>query len=109
MRQSAFTILTPVDSEQVGDLVRLLNEIGDDIDENPHLRFDDLHDLHYASFFVVEDDADHPFLVFEGNVDGSPNAFLEQLLGTVGGAVDNISRHCAGYPAAGAQDAPAAG
>ncbi|HSH61869.1 MAG TPA: hypothetical protein VK988_19920 [Acidimicrobiales bacterium] len=104
MRQSAFTILTHVKAEVVADLERLLTEIGDDIDENPHLRFADLDNLHYASLFVVADGASDPYLVFEGNIDGRPREFLDMLLERARGGVDKIYRHCVDYPVAGAQD-----
>ncbi|HEV2071951.1 MAG TPA: hypothetical protein VGR26_19380 [Acidimicrobiales bacterium] len=104
MRQSAFTILTHVKAEDVADLERLLTDIGDDIDENPHLRFADLDHLHYASLFVVADGARDPYLVFEGNIDGRPHEFLDMLLERAPGAVDTIYRHCVDYPVAGAQD-----
>lgn len=104
MRQSAFTILTHVKAEDVADLERLLTEIGDDIDQNPHLRFAELDNLHYASLFVVADGVGAPYLVFEGNIDGRPHEFLITLLDRAGGAVDKIYRHCLQYPLTGARD-----
>jgi hypothetical protein len=70
MRQSAFTILAPVTAGAVEDLESLLDEIGNDIRGNPHLRFGALEGLHYASLFVFVDGARDACLVFEGNVDG---------------------------------------
>ena len=104
MRHSAFTIVTEVADRDgaVAELEALLNEIGDDIDDNPHLRFADLSDLHYASFSVVAEGTDTPYLVFEGNVDGRTGDFLRQLVHVAGGAVHAIYRHCAGFPAHGA-------
>lgn len=103
MRQSAFTILAAIAEGQANDLERLLNEIGTDISANPHLRFAALAGLHYASLFIV-DGADGACLVFEGNVDGSPAAFLRYLLDNVGEAVDKIFGHCVDYPSAGVGD-----
>ncbi|MBA2437086.1 MAG: hypothetical protein H0V52_01885 [Acidimicrobiia bacterium] len=105
MRQSAFTILAPITAGELGDLERLLNEIGDDIRGNPHLRFGTLEGLHYASLFVFADGADDACLVFEGNVDGPTDAFLQYLVDHAGDAVDTIFRHCAGYPPPGARPA----
>jgi hypothetical protein len=102
--QSAFTVLTPVRLGETEALKALLNEIGDDIRGNPHLRFADLDDLHYASLFLVGEGTDRPSLGFEGNVDGRAGAFLERLVDRAGGAVDAIYRHCDGYPAAGVAD-----
>lgn len=104
MRQSAFTILTYVKAEETGDLARLLTEIGDDIHGNPHVRFAELDDLHYASLFVAADGTSAPYLVFEGNIDGRPHDFLNTLLEKAGGFVDKVYRHCIDYPMGGAQD-----
>jgi hypothetical protein len=101
MRQSAFTILAPITAGELGDLERLLNEIGNDIRGNPHLRFGALEGLHYASLFVFADGAGDACLVFEGNVDGRADAFLGSLVDQAGDAVGTIFRHCAGYPSPG--------
>ena len=107
MKQSAFTLLTPVTAGRVAALERLLDEIGDDIKGNPHLRFSRLERLHYASLFVVADGPPGPWLVFEGNVDGPTDAFLASLVDDAGDAVDKIFGHCVDYPSAGARDRPA--
>ncbi len=104
MKQSAFTIMTPIDRTQVGELDALLDEIGDDVDDNPHLRFDQLDNLHYASFVTVAVDGTDPYLLFEGNVDGPSGAFLDQLVDKAGDAIDTIYRHCVDYPEAGTLD-----
>ncbi len=102
MRQSAFTIMTPIDPGEVAELESLLNDIGDHIDDNPHVRFAELEDLHYASFFIVANGTEGAHLFFEGNVDGRTRPFLEKLLETEAArnAVDSIYGHCIGYPPA---------
>lgn len=102
--QAAFTIVVPVADGAVEELGRLLDEIGDDIDENPHLRFADLSGLHYASFVVFGDDRGEPQLLFEGNVDGGVRPFLGQLVARAGAAVDAIFGRCRGYPPEGSAD-----
>ena len=54
--------------------------------------------LHYASFSLVTETGGTWSLLFEGNIDGSPSAFLRHLLDTAGPAIDDIYRHCEGYP-----------
>lgn len=102
--QAAFTIVVPVAAGEVEELGRLLDEIGDDIDENPHLRFAGLDGLHYASLVIFGDDRGEPQLLFEGNVDGRVEPFLEQLVDRAGTALDAIYSHCHGYPPAGSSE-----
>ncbi|HWH34880.1 MAG TPA: hypothetical protein VNT56_06110 [Acidimicrobiales bacterium] len=101
MKQSAFTIFAPVADGRVDPLVNLLDTIGTDIKGNPHVRFAELVDLHYASFFVMGASEGDPHLVFEGNVDGDVEMFLAHLLTHARAAVDRIFGHCIDYPSAG--------
>jgi hypothetical protein len=102
--QSAFTVMTKIETGRLSDLKTLLNSIGDDIDGNPYLRLADLPHLHFACFAVVDAGPGAPYLVFEGNVDGRRNDFLRQMIATAGQAVDLIYQHCRGYPAQGTRD-----
>jgi hypothetical protein len=95
--QSAFTVLTPVLPGHDAALSDLLRSIGDAVVDDRQLGLSTLDRLHYASFSIVPGD-EGPLLVFEGNVDGSPSAFLEQLLDTSTGGMDDVYNHCAGYP-----------
>lgn len=106
-RQSAFTIVTPVRSGHAEELAHHLGEIGDHIDDNPHLVLGDLDRLHYASFVIFCQDTPAPFLLFEGNVDGVARSFVEEMVTRKGGDLDAIYRHCVGYPEPGSKD-PAA-
>lgn len=100
MKQSAFTVYAPVDPSRLSKLVKLLDAIGSDIAGNPHLRFAELADVHYASLFLVGAGGGAPHLVFEGNVDGGVEIFLARLLAHARAAVDEIFGHCTGYPPA---------
>jgi len=95
--QNPFTVQTRITRERVGDLCALLDGIGDDIKGNPHIPFLTLDRLHYASFVVVDADADDPYLLFEGNVDGPVDDFLRQLVRAAPGLAE-IYRHCDGCP-----------
>jgi hypothetical protein len=98
MRQSAFTVVTPVLPGQDAALSDLLRRIGDDVVRDTQLGLGGFDRLHYASFSVVPAAAGGHSLVFEGNVDGASAAFLERLLATSGPGVDEVYRHCEGYP-----------
>ncbi|SNS14528.1 hypothetical protein SAMN06893096_102216 [Geodermatophilus pulveris] len=98
MRQSAFTVVTPVLPGADAALSGLLRRIGDDVVRDTRLGLAGFDRLHYASFSVVPAADDGHSLVFEGNVDGTPAAFLERLLATSAPGVDEVYRHCAGYP-----------
>ena len=104
MKQSAFTIVTEIEhADGAAALAGLLDEIGDNIVENERLDFAGLTDLHFASFSVVAAETDTPYLVFEGNVDGPPEAFLRQLVRVAPRAVDAIYCYASGYPTAGSR------
>jgi hypothetical protein len=104
VKQSAFTIVGSLDPDQgaaMAELEAFLNEIGDDIRGNPHLRFGELTGLHFASLCLVAQDGLGSFLLFEGNVDGPVAPFLHHLLDRAGPVVDQIFCHCVDYPADG--------
>lgn len=103
MRQSAFTLLTPIKAGEVNDLKHLLNDIGDHIKDNIHFHFAEFTDLHYASLFIIGEKTAKPSLVFEGNIDGSVDVFLQRLIEEAGDALNEIYGHCDGYPDAGAR------
>jgi len=103
MRQSPFTIVTPVRPGHVDELSQHLAAIGDSVDDTPHLRLGDLDGLHYASFVIFDAEAPAPFLLFEGNVDGPVQSFVARMVAEKGRDLDTIYRHCVGYPEAGSQ------
>ncbi len=99
VKQSAFTIFTEIDGDDgPSNLSALLQEIGDSVGEDKRLRFPSLRDLHFASLSVIAPDEGSAYLVFEGNVDGSPEDFLRQLLLVSGPAIHDIYRYSKGYP-----------
>jgi hypothetical protein len=68
----------------------------------PRFPFDRIASLHFCSFAVLDRDPDFPpCLVFEATFDGSVDRFLDALLEVAPGAIDEIYRHCRGYPASG--------
>jgi len=105
-KQRGFTVVTRIVDGKVEELGRLLDDIGDDINENAHLRLGDVSGLHYASFVIV-DVGTTPSLLFEGNIDGGIKQFFTRIVDTRPKAVDAIYSDCVGYPSEGTTDAAA--
>jgi hypothetical protein len=77
--QRGFTIVTSILPGHTAELSELLDAIGGDIKGNAHIPFVDLDRLHYSSMIVVEDGSSHPYLLFEGSIDGEVGEFLRDL------------------------------
>jgi hypothetical protein len=107
------TIITPIVGEEASEalkhFLRTAVEPRFDRDEpreilkcQPRFPFDRIGSLHFCSFAVLDGDAEFPpSLVFEATFDGSLDHFLNALLEVAPGAVDEIYRHCEGYPVSG--------
>lgn len=106
MRQSAITVLAPVPADRVAALAADLTAIGDHVTDDTVLGLAGLPRLHYASLSVIEDPDGGAHLLFEGNVDGSRDAFLADLVRARAAGVDAVFSGCDGYPAAGAAADP---
>ncbi len=97
MTQSVFTFVTKVNPERVQDLESVLHEIAGNLTNHPDLPFTALAQLHFASLVIFYDDHYGPYLVFENNVDGTPEAHLEQLCRIASKGLHRIYAHCLGY------------
>jgi hypothetical protein len=65
----------------------------------PGFPFDAIGSLHFCSFSVLDGDGEFPpYLVFEATFDCSRDFFLDALLTVAPSAIDDIYRHCEGYP-----------
>ena len=107
------TIITPIDGEGHGEALKLFlrteveprfnrHEPREILKCRPRFPFDKIASLHFCSFAVLDGDAEFPpCLVFEATFDGSADGFLDALLQVAPGAIDEIYRHCEGYPASG--------
>jgi len=108
VKEGLTTIITPIvrSDEHVAALERFLRtEVEPSYDPaailkcKPGFAFDQLPGLHFCSFTVLKGDAEFPpYLVFEATFDGSRNFFLNALLDVATSAIDEIYRHCEGYP-----------
>ena len=101
MKQSALTILTPVDPAHAAELEPLLSQLGGNIAKQTLIPFDQLDRLHFMSLVLVESDKFGHQLVFESNFDGKPRDYLEQFATRARAALDEIFHFCPGYPLSG--------
>jgi hypothetical protein len=97
--QTVFTVITKVKPSEVDALKGVLTEIGADPAANAVLPLGGFDTLHFASLVLVEADKLPPTLIFEHNVDGSSDSWLETLAAKAGPGLDAIYAHCVGYPA----------
>jgi hypothetical protein len=107
------TIVTPISGKEYAQALKhfLRTEVeplfdrgepGEILKCRPRFPFNRIGSLHFCSFAVLDGDPEfRPCLVFEATFDGSLNCFLEALLHVAPDAIDEIYRHCEGYPASG--------
>ncbi|RTL67893.1 MAG: hypothetical protein EKK41_16420 [Hyphomicrobiales bacterium] len=70
----------------------------------PDFPFDSLPTLHFCSFLVLDADQEEGLpaqLVFEATFDGAREAFVHDLLIAMPAGLDEVFRHCRGYPLTG--------
>lgn len=96
VKQKIVVFLTPAEPERLLRLYEVLDEIQDNISANPGLSFPALEMVHYASFVVLEDPDRGPELLFESNIDGELDAYLDALLARVKG-IHEAYKCCEGY------------
>jgi hypothetical protein len=104
-RQYGATIVKTIIADRVGPLKTLLQSIGDNIDENPHIPFARLTSAHFMSWFIVERAGSGSHLFLELNVDGPIERFLTDLVAQARAGIDLIYSHCVGYPSGGSSSA----
>ena len=100
--QSVFAVVAPVRPDHLGELQLSLSKVAADPEANGILPLGRLPGLHFGSLVLFPGDAGHdPLMVFESNVDGSPDDLLQQVLDVAGVGADEIWRNCVGYPRSG--------
>ncbi len=99
---SALTLLHRVLPARKAELVKLLEQMGEDIDGTRELPFNQLQTVHFLRWVVVDGATPEqpPQLMFESNHDGTVEQHLGELLQRGAPALHRIYRCCAGYPAA---------
>jgi hypothetical protein len=116
--QSVFTFTTAVDPVRLAELTAVLDRIQSDLDRsldhNPLLRFGDLGVVHFASLNLFPPDSvhdDYPcsglpveerrrdtYLIWENNIDGRIEPYVDALLRNFGEGVFAILRCCRDAP-----------
>jgi hypothetical protein len=97
VRQAIFTIIAKADRSQVGKLGAYLAGINDALTRQSALPFGAIEMLHFCSFTVFHDDSFGPYLVFESNIDGTPNDYIEAICNVAGPALHTIYGFCLDY------------
>ena len=106
-QQCAFTIITPLTSDDDWELDQLAQRVASLDPRLPgvgRIAFHELPMLHYCSLSLIRQEASSPvgsYLAFEGNVDGPVFAFLEALEELAGGVLREVYAHCRGYSGSG--------
>src|SRR6266542_6140818 len=99
--QVALTVAAPVLGGHGNELQQLLQALGSRPDALP---FEKLESLHFARLFVLEETRDlsgapiPAVLILLSEVDSPADASLVSLVDALGGTLDEIFRHCVGYP-----------
>jgi hypothetical protein len=105
--QVALTIIAEVKPGQVEELKRLLRSLDDRGPAGDGLPFEQLDMVHFARFFVLDeiDETKDPAgdripaqLVFLTDLDAPLYRYLSRLGALAGAALDEVYRHCEGYP-----------
>ncbi len=104
MKQTILTFITKVSPDRVSELQTILDEIGADVEHNPHIPYLDLKLLHFSSFVLTDDPGYGAYLVFENNFDGTLEPYLEDLYAHAAGGLHRIYSCCVDYPATNAGD-----
>jgi hypothetical protein len=102
--QKAVTLRAFIKPGALDGLERLLQQVGDDVEDNPVVPFRAFEEVHFARFVILPEAKDlkgrpiRPSLVYAANVDGSADAHLRNLIGHSAVGIDRIFAHCEGYP-----------
>jgi hypothetical protein len=104
MTQTVLTFVARVKPGQTQPLSALLDQIGQDPEQNSYVPFRVLARLHFASF-VLHQSADYgDYLVFENNFDGELDAYLEDLFTHAAAGLHQIYSYCQDFPSSGPVD-----
>jgi hypothetical protein len=98
--QSIFTFITKVNPQREDELKDYLAQARTQVPHDPALPFAALPMLHFASLVIFPDDTFGSYLVFENNVDGTPQAYLDALLDVAAPALHHIYGMCLEYDGA---------
>jgi hypothetical protein len=105
--QNALTVLVDVLEGREGALIKLLKEVGENIDTNNLIDFKQLTTTHFLKWVILPADISklHPsrvfpaHLVLESNYDGDLDDYLKELWEVISKAIESFYSHCKGFPA----------
>ncbi|MCB9230950.1 MAG: hypothetical protein H6581_04770 [Bacteroidia bacterium] len=104
MQQHGLTIITRIIPDQVESLRTLLNEIGNDISDNPHIKFSLFRTVHFMRWVILDAATAQgksvpAQLVLSTNFDGGAHAHLNELATVAKEGLTKIYGHCIDFPA----------
>lgn len=95
--QNILTIIAKADPLRVGDLEAYILSIDEALMNQLELPFEAIEMLHFCSFTVLVDPHLGPYLVFESNIDGSTNDYLDAICKVAAPALHAIYGFCLDY------------
>jgi hypothetical protein len=104
MFQNAVTLRAFLKPGTLDGLEQLLQQVGEDVEDNPVLPFTAFEEVHFARFVILPEAKDlkgrtiRPSLVYAANVDGLAEVHLQNLIRHSAVGIDRIFAHCEGYP-----------
>lgn len=118
MIQKALTVIVPIQRGEVKALRDLLTAIGNNIEGNTHLSWQESPSTHFARFVILDGDSPGgsdgkgipslkkhpPRLLFTSNYDGDFESYMQELVAKFGADMEPIWSKCEGYPAGAASD-----
>jgi hypothetical protein len=97
VKQSIFTFIAKVNPQREAELKAYLAQIRSNLARDPDLPFASLPMLHFSGLVLFPDHTYGTYLVFENNVDGTPQAYLDALLDVAAPALHRIYGMCLEY------------
>ena len=97
MTAEVLTVIVKIKPGEDVALERLLGEIGNDIKNNPYVRFTESRTIHFARWVILNDPENGKRLLFSSNYDGTLENHLNELT-RIAPAWDSIWEKCEAYP-----------
>lgn len=98
MQQNALTTLFPILPEKLPLLREYLEEIGKDIEHNPHVRFRETPSTHFARWVILDQQPETgPRLYFSACYDGEFRSYIAEVSSNLGKGMEPIWCCCEGY------------
>ena len=99
MLQQALTVIAPIRPGEVEALEHILKVFGSETDSSVTPYFHRSPSTHFARWVILDapDQAVDPHLLFTSNHDGDFNAYMQELVETVGSEMEKVWQKCEGY------------